>query len=566
MHLKPLLLSGICLFAAAAQAQEVPSVSPPTDTVLPRSGVDPTAPSTSGDLFSGLGQTQASPRGVSAPNLQIHGSIDVSEEYTTDVGAAAGAEGVSRGSDFLTQIQPGLMITDTSQRLQVNLDYHPIGQIYAENFDFSQLEQQGSGAATATLLPGWLYFDLRGSISQQSVFGGVGPGTVATLSPNQREQVSSFAVSPYLSHTLGGTGTVQAGVSYSESATDGPGLGNAFANPLLEQLLGNPRAYGSSTLGTERAYTNFTTGENYGRLQDKAGIDASYYTGNGAQSGGRRVLVTDDISYAYTRLVTLLGEVGYENLNYPRSQFAYAGPIGSGGVKLTPFKGSSITLEYRYVDGFGSLYAQGSVQATPRVRVFGGYSEGISTEDQDLQDSLFDGSSETGVAASALQAAPLLSTNGSFAGNQNLNHLKRLDLTATYENDYDTVSIAIHRETTMQVGVPVFNGFGVPFLNSANIQTNGTFGSVNEVHLLTPTITLNGYVQYGSNQSGAAGNASGDTVSFSAGVDKSFQQNIGAYLRFNGTYFVGGSAVGAAGTRGLSGDQTNVVLGVRKTF
>ncbi len=542
-------------------------MAPPSDTVLPRTGVDPTSSDPRGDLLSAFGETPASPPGVSQPNLQIHGSLDVSEEYTSDVGAAAGLEGTSRGSDFLTQVQPGLSITDTSQRLMVNLEYHPIAQIYAENFDFSQFQEQGSGVVTATVLPGWLYFDLRGSISQQSVFGGVGPGTVETLSPNQREQVSSFSVSPYLSRTLGGTGTVEAGVSYSESATDAPGLGTEFANPLLEYLLGDPRAYGSSTLGTERAYTNFTTGEDFGRLQDKAGIDASYYTGNGAQAGGRRVLVTDDVSYALTRLVTLLGEVGYENLNYPLSRFSYVGPIGSGGVKLTPSKGSSLTLEYRYVDGFGSLYAQGSVQATPRIRVFGGYSEGISTEDQDLQDSLFDGSNgPAGVAASALQAAPLLTTNSAFAGNQDLNHLKRLDLTVSYVGDYDTVSIAIHRETTTQVGVPVFNGIGLPALAGVNIQTSGTFGSINEIHMLTPTITLNGYLQYGSNQSGAAGGDAGDTVSFSAGVDKSFRQNIGAYLRLNGTYFVSGSALGAAGTRGLSGDQTNVIVGVRKTF
>ncbi len=560
----PALLALACAGNANAQdADTTPAVAPPTDTVLPRTGVDPNDNDVREHLETAFGDSAPAIRGVTPPNLQITGSLGLSEEYTTNVGAVSGG-GEGRGGDFITQAQPAITIADNTQRLQLNLDYRPTGELYAENFSFSRIEEQGSGGLTLTAVPGWLYVDTRGSISQQSIFGGVTSANTATLSPNERETVSSFSFSPYAYRTLGGVGSVQAGIGYSYSATDAPGLNaGTVTNPFLQAALAqNAAAYGSSSLGTERAFTNFTTGEDFGRLQDKAGIDANYYTGNGAQGGGRRVLVTDDVGYAITRLITGLGEAGYENLDYPHSNFAYVGAIGSGGVKITPNQGSSFTLEYRYVDGFGSIYAQGSVQATARIRVFGGYSEGISTEDQDLQNSLLDGSNgPTGVAASALQAAPLLQGSSSFASNQNLNRTHRLDITATYLNDFDTISLMVQRETTSQVGTPLFGE-----RTGAAITTVGTFGSITESHALTPDLSVNASFQYGINQSGLVASTSGNTISLSVGLQKQFPRDLSAYLRVNGTYFVGGSAIAAAGTRGETGDQTSVILGAVKRF
>ena len=551
------------LFALRVQAQEAaPAPPPPTDTVLPRSGVDPTLSDLREHLLNAYGDTQPAPRGVSAPNLQITGELGISEEFTSNAGLAAG--GRVRGSDFITAIQPGITVIDTSQRLQVNATYRPISEIYAENSDFSQFEQQGNGSITFTALPGWLFLDARGAVSQQSVFGGVGPGTTTTLSPSERETVSSFSASPYVVRQFGGLGTVQAGVSYSYSATDAPSLVNpALTSPLALALLQSEGLYGSSSLATKRAYANVTSGENYGRLQDRAGIDASFYTGTGAQADGRRVLVTDDLSYAVSRFVTALAEAGYENLNYPRSRFAYAGVVGYGGARLTPNQSSTLTLEYRYVDGFGSVYAQGSVQATARIRIFGGYSEGISTQDQDLQNSLLDSTGlATGVGASALQAAPLLAGASAFAGNQNLNRTHRLDLTASWVANYDTVTLALHRDTTTEVGRPLYLQPNV----RATLNTSGTFGTLSESHALTPDLTLDATVEYGSNQSGLAGNSSGETLGVSVGLQKSFPRNLSAYIRAGGNYFVGGSAIAAAGTRGQSGDQTTLIIGGRKTF
>lgn len=563
-----MLATALLSAASAARAQivtdqdsTVPSVPGPTDTVLPRTGIDPGVSDLREHLLRAYGDTPA-PTAATGPNLQITGQLGVSEEFTNNVGAIAGGGGGrgGGGSDAITEVQPGITIVDTTERLLVNLNYQPTAQIYARHFDFSQFEQQFDGSIVATALPGWLYVDLRGSVSQQAVYGGLGPASTVTLSPGNRQTVSSVSLSPYLSRSLGPNGTVQAGASYAYSATDSPDTAGPV-DPLL-QGLGN---YGNSYLATKRAFANYTTGETLGRLRNKVGIDASFYDGAGALAGGRRILLTDDISYALTRLVTLLGEVGYEDLAYPRSDFFYSGPIGSGGVQLTPTRGSSLTVEYRYVDGFGSAFVQGSVQVSPRIRVFGGYSAGISTFEQDVQNTLLDSADDTtGTAASALQAAPLLAADNAFGANQNLNRTHRLDASATYLGTNDTVTLSVQRETTTPVGRQV--GQFPP------VSTSGVYGNITVTHELTPALTLTGFAQYGSNQTGLAqgafgrGNGAGQTVSVSVGLNRVFTDTLTGYVRFGGTYLVGGSAFAAAGYQGLGGSDTTFVVGALKRF
>ena len=533
-----------------------PALPGSTDTVLPRTGVDSTLSDLHEHLLNAYGDS-GPVRAPHGPDLRITGQFGASEEFTTNAGLLAGG-GRNRGSDFITNLQPGITISDMSQRLQINLDYQPTGQIYAQNTSFSQFQQQFNGNVLATALPGWLYIDVRGSVSQQAAFGGLGPSSTVTLSPDNRQTLSSVSVSPYVTRSLGGAGTFQAGVGYIYSATDSPVHADQISNAL-----NGTGAYGSSYLATKRAFASFSSGENLGRLRNAIGTDDNFYDGGGALAGGRRVLVTDDVSYAFTRLVTLLGELGYEDLAYPRSDYFYSGPIGSGGVRLTPNQAGSLTLEYRYVDGFGSFYLQGSIQVSPRIRVFGGYSAGISTFEQDAQNTLLDGADgATGVAASALQAAPLLTGSNAFGANQNLNRTHRLDATATYLGNNDTVTLSAQRETTEPVGREVGS--------FAPVNTNGLFFNVSENHELTPLLGVTVFAQYGHNRTGlreiATESDSGDTVSISAGLNRTFSSTLTGYINVGGTFVVGGSAFAASGYQGLNGSDATVIVGGVKRF
>jgi len=558
-YLVPLFMAGPALAQAdlSDQGSAPPTLPGPADTVLPRTGVDPTLSDLREHLLNAYGDTTPAPgNGPPPPSLQINGQVGLSQAYTDNAGEMSGL-GRAAGDDFITSLSPVINVIDTSQRLQINMTYRPVGQLYARNFNFSQIQEQFSGSMQATALPGWLYVDARASVSEQSVYGGLGPTTTVTLAPNDRETTSSFSVSPYVSRSFGGLGTLVAGAGYTYSDTEAPG----------QSLAGLPQnsldSYGSSFLGTERGFASFTTGEDLGRLEDKLGTDDSFYNGSGALAGARRILLTDDISYAATRSVSLLGEAGWEFLDYPQGGYRYTGPIGSGGVQLKARPGSSVTVEYRYVDGFGAAFVQGSVAVTPRIRVFGGYSEGISTFQQDVQNTLLEGTNDqTGAEAASLQASPLLSSSNFFGANQNLNRLERLDANASYIGTWDTVTLSLQRETTRPVGRTP----GETAPGQTEFSTSGIFGSVTERHDLTPTLSVSLFLQYGSNDTGLTYQGSGQTLSASVSIDKALSERLRGFMRFGGSYLLGGSEVAAVGTQTVKPDENTFTLGIIRTF
>ena len=533
-----------------------PTPPPVADTVLPRVGIDDNLPDLRDHLLDAFGTPATPERSGQLPQsgLQITKQIGVSEEFTDNAGRFAGGGG--SGYDFITLIQPQVTITDATQRIQLNLNYAPTGEIYARNTGYSQFEQDASGDVLATVLPNWLFVDLRGSISQQSVYGGFGPSTTATLAPGDRETLSTASISPYMAHTFGTAGTAQVGGAYIYSATDAPGSAQGFNNSAPLGFGGN---YGSSYLGTERAFANFTTGEDLGRLRDRIGTDDNFYSGSGALRDAHRITVTDDASYAITRRVALLGQVGYEDLAYPASDFNYSGPTGAGGVRLTPNRGSSLTVEYRYIDGFGSVFVQGSVQATPRIRIFGGYSEGISTQQQDQQDTLLAGENDaTGALASATLGVPLLGNSNAFGTNQDLQRLRRLDATITYLGDRDTISLSLQREQTDPVGRQLPGIFNAP--------TSGTFGNLSWTRQLTPRTSVTGNLQYGSSRNavfiGNSQASTNDTIAYSLGLNHNLSDTLSIYGRVGGNYVLSG--YGNYG--GESGNENDLIIGAVKKF
>jgi uncharacterized protein (PEP-CTERM system associated) len=541
-----------------------PAVPAPTDTVLPRIGADPGVPDEDDHLLNSFdGGNRLAGAEALKPGWTFTPQIAISEEYTTNAGAIAGVNGFrGGGSDWVTLIQPSIAIDDVGQRLNLHADYRPTEEIFANNSGFTQFEQSADGSLLFAAVPNWLYLDARGSIGQQSVFGGLGPNTTITLSRDNRETVGTAGISPYVAHDFGGTGTLQAGYGFLYTAVDAPGNLNNAVDSQYPFLL--PSQYGSSWLETNRAFASFTTGPDFGRFRDKVSVDANIYDGSGALRDGHRVLATDDVSYAINRFISVLGQIGYEDMNYPRIGYSYKGVVGAGGVTLTPNQYSSLTAEYRYVDGFGAPYVQASYQLTPRLRVFGAYSEGISSFDQDAQNSLlYGGTDVTGERASTLLAAPLLDTSNSFGANQALSHERRLSATAVWIGDRDTVTAGVQHERDTEVGNP-FRLYGPAYANVYGTQgggftTKGWVESASWRHDFTDTLSGYLYGQYGNSTSALLAQELGDSVSVSVELRKAFAWGLSAYVRYGGTYFVSGNA-------GPYGNDSTFTIGAIKRF
>ncbi len=558
-----------------SSGSDAPGVPPIAGAVLPSTGADPTQPGLRDHLLDAFGQNDAPTSGAAAagPAWQFLPSITVSESGTDNPNQFGGVSinGNHHGDDAITQIQPGIIVTGNTERIKVNLNYAPTGVIYAVNPDYSQFRQQFDGNVLGTAIPGLAYIDLRGSVSQQPTFGGVGTVNTGLLPPSQRQTQSDVSLTPYLVHAFGGAGTAQAGVGYIYSATDAPDFAGLNNVPVRAALDYN---YGSQWLATKRVFASFTTGNDFGRLQDELNTDNSFYDGSGALRAAHRILLTDDVSYAINRFVSALGEIGYENLSYPRSAYAFVGGVWSAGVRITPNAQSSVTLEYRHIDGLSSPYVHGYWQITPKLRVFGEYSAGITTFQQDQQNELLSGGNDqTGAAASALLAAPLVNNSSLYGSNQALSRAERASASISFIAGRDIITANFNHQRSSLVG----NTLGLPpsvlaqlGISEAELaqfglltsQTNvSTLGSVSWRHDLQPTLSADILAGYTRNNVAQISGGQYSSVQFSAGLSKSFSDTLTGRLSYSGSYQVSGG-----GSSYFNQNSNTVTISLRKTF
>jgi uncharacterized protein (PEP-CTERM system associated) len=557
-----------------AQESSIPSVPPISGALLPATGVNPSDPNLRSDLLDAFGQnTPPTPGGAAAgPNWQYTPAITVSEAFTTN---ANNFNGYSTGptqhrDDAITLISPSLIVVGNTQLVQVNLNYAPTGVIYAENSDYSQFRQQFNGDILATAIPGLLFLDTRGSIFQTPVFGGTGVVNTDLLPPSQRETTSNISATPYLVKPFGGTGTLETGVSYIYTATEAPSFLTPGAADVPSAL---PYDYGSQWLATRRVFGTFTTGEDFGRFQDSLDSDNSFYDGSSALRGAHRILLTNDVSYAVNRFIALLGEFGYENLSYPDEDYSYVGGVWSAGARITPNAQSSITLEYRYIDGLTAPYAYGYWQITPRIRVFGAYSAGITTFAQDQQNGLLSGDpNATGAIASANLGAPLINNASLFGANQALNRAERASISMSYIADRDIVSANYSHQRTS----PVSNLLGLP--NSVLAELGISQAELAEFGLLTTETSISTQAsaswhrdwrpdlgsdfQLGYTKNLVAETTGGQysSIGVSLAFTKTFARAWSARLSYTGNFYIGGS------TQASDLNTNTITISLSKSF
>ncbi len=575
-HAPPSLIVLTVLAATRAGAQEagIPSVPPISGALLPATGVNPSDPNLRSDLLDAFGQnTPPTPGSAAAgPNWQYTPAISVSEAFTDNAnnfnGFAIGS--TQHRDDAITLIQPSLLVVGNTQLVQVNLNYAPTGVIYAENSDYSQFRQQFNGDVLATAIPGLLFLDTRGSIYQGPVFGGTGVVNTELLPPTQRETISNVSSTPYLVKPFGGTGTLQTGISYIYTGTDAPDFLTPGAAALPSAL---PYDYGSQWLATRRVFGTFTTGEDFGRFQDSLDSDNSFYDGSGALRDAHRITLTNDVSYAINRYISALGEFGYENLSYPDEGYSYVGGVWSAGARLTPNAQSSITVEYRYIDGLTSPYAFGYWQITPRLRVFGSYSAGITTFQQDQQNGLLSGDpNQTGAVASANLGAPLINNASLFGANQALNRAERASFTVSYVADRDIITASYNHQRAS----PVANLLGLP--NSVLAELGISQAELARFGLLTDETStstqanaswhrdwrpdLASDLQLGYTKNLVAGTTGGQysSIGVSVGFTKTFARNWSARLSYTGNFYVGGY------TQASDLNSDTITISVSKSF
>ncbi len=506
----------------------------------------------------------------------------VSASLGVDAGVTDNALRVEqpRRADAFTTLSPTLGVSGDTSRLKVNLSYAPIATLYAQTSSQNRFDHYGNGAALATLVPDAVFLDLRGAVTQQSRTGGY-YGQTTTLATNRNDQVQSatFSVTPYAEHRFGGFGTARLG--YSLARTIQSGYGSSQDRNNTQALLFNDGFGATGNLTTQRERASFVTGENLGRVNDIAVLEAVQYSGVGAYRGAHRNQVTNDVGYAVTRTITALAGFGYQDLRFNGTPGVRINePTWRVGARLTPNPDSSITMTYGRRDGFNAAAVDGAYSPTARTRVFVRYATGLTTDAEEQQNLLATTNvGPTGLLVDGVTGAPVSSSSGAFGTQNGLYRLRRFSITGLLLLNRDSVSVSLQQEDRQTVGtLPIgttlpagIGGTAAP----ATANTSGVYGTLSWEHELSPVMTGLASLSYGVDDNGASvgTGASGSqrTVQTSLALNYVFTEALTGSARYLFTDRSGGAGQASAspfgyGRVGQNLTENLLLVGLRKSF
>lgn len=465
--------------------------------------------------------------------FEVNGSIGVQAGYNDNVLSApdSGAGGNRRQGSFETRVSPGLVVSAEGRRVQLNLSYDPVLFYYPQVDSQSRIDQFLNASASGEIIPQLFYLDLRAFTTQTSTSNAYGPVSTSVLNRQDRQQITSFSVNPYLVHGFGSVGNAR--ISYRLDSTNST---SQSTNPNVQNSIFNTVTNGHTLTQSEDA--SFTTGEDFGRFQHILAIGASQFNGTSTRSGHRNQ-ATYDLAFAYNRFVTLTARVGYQDILYAGTTFGgvitslpykLQEPMGTAGFKLTPNADSSLTFSYGHVDGGESIQLDAAYKPTARIALYATSSSGVTTDAQQVQ-SYVSGSqvTATGVAIDPRTGAPVQFSNASnnaSTANQ-VYRLTRSSLTAAYILTRDTFNISLIREERANPG-------GAAAVRSQN--STSTYGMVSWQHDLSPNTSTNLSATYGVQDNQAAGGqaaTSNPTMSVTGIVTRNFTEKLSGTMNYS---------------------------------
>lgn len=486
------------------------------------------------------------------------GDVDV------EVGVTDSPGGTSSHLQPLLLVSPDFNLNGVTSRLNVALSYSPRLAYYPSTSNQTLLSHTFNGTATATIVPDWLYLNVRGITGITSRFGYSSLQSNTFYSQDDAVQTSSFSVTPYLQRTIDGWGTVTAGYTYARTFQDSPGnIPPGFVAPNASNTAG----FGTTgDLATNTEYASFVTGENLGRIQDSASVSASQNGGSAFYQGSSTFAANNTVSYAVYRWLSLLASVGYEEYDYPSSHYSLSEPSWSVGVTVTPNAESSITVRYGKTAGVSTVLASGTFAPTPRTRLYGSYDVEIETglgAQQGLLGTTTVGPG--GLLVSSTTGVPV-SPNNYLASQYPLSRVKTLTLGGSALFDRDTVSASVSYTKSTQL-VSSTDVLGIT--TGQGTQTDSTYGTVSWQHDLNPSNSLFSSASYGTSNNGAYfgfPGSSQDTWQLYSGLNHIFTETLSGSVSYSHSERSGGAIRNLPSSFGGAASQNTLLVGLRKSF
>ena len=532
---------GLMLASGPAQAQLLPQLGAPVEL---------------GDLRGAFARAYG-PAGIGAPggaerNWTITPGIDVEVTATDNVrgltatngggGGGGGGGGRGKAADLLTTITPSLSIQGASRRLTGSLVYSPQLRMFLRNSNMNSVPQNLNASARATIFEDLLYINASAYAAEYSRAGGLGGGATGRLSRQDMVQTSGFTVSPQLRQAFGDYGSAELSHAYSVLKQTGQGL--QASTPFAPAV-----AAGITTINTTQA--SFTSGQVFERLNFTVSAVRSKIDGVGVLKNAHRNTESLDLGYAVTRSVTVLGELGHQDVQYGGTRkIRIDAAYWSAGARWTPDPDTSVTVRYGYRDGGPSYRFEGSMAPTARTRVSLAYSDGMANAAEELQSSIGRTQlSRSGITIDPVTGMPVILTNNFSGAQGGLSRVKRYTASAVLIGDLDVFTVTLNRDerTTLSGDAP---GAVAPAFSF----TNASLAWQRE---LGPGVRGNAQASYSERTAGGFG--SQQTMTFSTGVNWALSETLSTRVSYTFTR-------ANSSQRGF-GYQANLVsLGVRKTF
>jgi uncharacterized protein (PEP-CTERM system associated) len=263
--------------------------------------------------------------------LTVEPAMQFQQTYTDNVSLAPPD---AARSLWISELSPGLTVRSDSARLQLLAAYEV--HLFAYSRDDAaanqRTSQQFNGRLHAEPVPGLLFLDAAGTYRQQAVSAFGTPVTADNYRADNRANIKSYSLSPYLTHRFGAGLSGDLRYTHDVVGSDNAGLGRSQADSMQGTLGG----------GTGR----FNWSAQFYRQQLDDGVGLRSVNGNLGVNG----------SYQLTSPLRLTASIGRDHYEY-ESQVGDAptGKSWSLGLAWSPSSRTSVSASYgkRY---FGNSY------------------------------------------------------------------------------------------------------------------------------------------------------------------------------------------------------------------
>lgn len=291
---------------------------------------------------------------------QVSPTVELREAWSDNVSLRRDGQ---KDSQFITTITPGIAITNQTPRLQLSAAYRLSIYEYSDGrvAGTDRMNSALNATAKGKVIDDLLFFDAQAGISQQpvSAFGPVAGGS--DYSTNNKSEVRTYQVSPYLVHRFGATASAELRYTHDMVDSENSGYGRSTSDTASLNVSSGP------------AFRTVGWGLNLRRqnLQDSIAPGSNSNT------------ALASLRYLVAPTFSLTATGGYDKFDYAGMGGSTQGASWSGGFAWNPSSRTSLQMSAgkRY---YGNSYFLAATHRSRNTVWNIGYSDNVTTSRQNF--------------------------------------------------------------------------------------------------------------------------------------------------------------------------------------